>query len=216
MATVEGYGSSLDIDDDHVTIRFGRAGAAASGTKALRLPINEITGISLKDASALVNGNIRFAVTGDPNRYSDPETSRHIDPSMCVVHFRKKDRDAFEAVHADLLGRLAERDTRVLAHTPEGQRKKDGASTSAPLPVGDGEWWLSVGDYNSSMDEDFDPDEFRAQVARARQTRGSLHIDWDDDWPSEFVVTPDLDITLGWDGDDGQSSEERLNGTDVP
>lgn len=102
MTLIEGYGASLEYDDTQIVIHLGKAAGALAGTKSLRVPRAEIADIKFRDASMMVNGEIRFTVAGDPNGYSDPPTTKIVAPNAFVVHFRKKDRDAFTAAYADL------------------------------------------------------------------------------------------------------------------
>ena len=101
---VPGYGASLEFDDTTVAIIFGKMASSVTGTAALRIPYSGVEGVDFKDASLLVNGCIAFRVSGGPAHYAVPPTTRRIDPSMCRVHFRHKDRAEFAAAYERIRG----------------------------------------------------------------------------------------------------------------
>lgn len=92
MTTYRGYMVEADFDGTTLTMqgtnKAGRVALAGEdhGAGPVRLSREQITGVALKDASMLVNGNLR--VSAGAKTYQ--------------LHFRKKQAADFQALHAAL------------------------------------------------------------------------------------------------------------------
>ena len=104
MTTIEGYGASLEYDDAQIIIHLNKVSAKVTGTTGLRVPRADIAHIKFRDASMMINGEIRFTVTGDPNSYAMPAADKPVPHNAFLVHFRKKDGAAFRAAFEELAG----------------------------------------------------------------------------------------------------------------
>ena len=102
MTTIEGYGASLEYDDAQIIIHLNKVSAKVTGTTSLKVPRGDIAGIKFRDASMMINGEIRFTVAGDPNGYARPEADKPVAHNAFLVHFRKKDGDKFKAAYEEL------------------------------------------------------------------------------------------------------------------
>lgn len=90
-----GYGADISVDGEAVTIthseraqRFGKMPAT------VRVPLGDVLSVDFKAGNALANGHLTV-VTDDP----DGRLTR-------VVHFRRKDNEAFAAVRDAIVGAL--------------------------------------------------------------------------------------------------------------
>ncbi|BDZ40809.1 hypothetical protein GCM10025865_01080 [Paraoerskovia sediminicola] len=118
-----GYGADLELTDDAVVIHPGKIAARVVGTKRIAVPLADITDIDYRPARALVNGQIKVKTATNPksqamqdygNRGPIPpdgtkELSAYtrqgiITAESLVVHWRKKDQAAFEALHQAIEG----------------------------------------------------------------------------------------------------------------
>lgn len=90
-----GYGADISIDADAVTISHGeRAQKFGKMPASVRIPLADVRSVDFKAGNAIANGHLKL-VTDDP----DGAGTR-------VVHFRRKDNDAFAAVRDAITGAL--------------------------------------------------------------------------------------------------------------
>lgn len=97
-----GYGSSIVLEPDAVVILPGQAMQKLRHPAALRIPLAEITGVDFRNANPLVNGSLTVRTSGMPTDYAppspDPSRPTLATAASLVVHFRRRDRDAFVAM----------------------------------------------------------------------------------------------------------------------
>ena len=90
-----GYGADISIDSESVTISHSeRAQKFGKMPAGVRVPLGDVRDVELKGANALANGHLTV-VTDD----AEGKQTR-------VVHFRRKDNDAFAAVRDAIVGAL--------------------------------------------------------------------------------------------------------------
>lgn len=90
-----GYGADVTFDGEAVTITHSeRAQKFGKMPAAVRVPLIDVRSVDLKAGNALANGHLTV-VTDDP----EGKLTR-------VVHFRRKDNDAFAAVRDAIVGAL--------------------------------------------------------------------------------------------------------------
>lgn len=115
-----GYGSSIVLERDAVVILPGQAMQKMRHPAALRIPLAEITGVDFRNANPLVNGSLTVRTSGTPTDYAQtsPDSGRRMlaTAASLVVHFRRRDRDAFAAMRDAI----------------EAARHRSTPSTSAP------------------------------------------------------------------------------------
>ncbi|WP_125777182.1 DUF4429 domain-containing protein [Antribacter gilvus] len=101
-----GYGADLEYDGgEFVTIYPGKVSAKIAGADVIRVPVADVERVEFKPASALVNGQVRLHVRDASTErlwsYGDRQPNR-VNRESLVVTFRKRDREAFEALRAEL------------------------------------------------------------------------------------------------------------------
>ncbi|MFB7798947.1 DUF4429 domain-containing protein [Isoptericola sp. NPDC056134] len=116
-----GYGADLEFDGEHVIIYPGKMQARMVGTQRIAVPLADVIDVEYKPAKALTNGQIRFKVEAasdsqtmqdyggrGPIPTEDAAAARAyakqglVTSEALVVHWRKKDQDAFEALHQEI------------------------------------------------------------------------------------------------------------------
>lgn len=91
----KGYGADISIDSEVITITHSeRAQKFGKMPASVRVPMSDVRGIDFRAGNAIANGHLTV-VTDDP----EGKLTR-------VVHFRRKDNDAFAAVRDAIVGAL--------------------------------------------------------------------------------------------------------------
>jgi hypothetical protein len=105
----DGYGAGLSFDGERVTIRAGKVAARVQHTDRLVFPVADVGSVDFKAAGPMVNGHVRFrmrdtsAAVLQGYGVDQPNT---VNGQSFVVHFRRKDNDAFAALRDAIVGAL--------------------------------------------------------------------------------------------------------------
>lgn len=114
-----GYGADLEFDGQTVTIHLGKMAARTAGTDTIRFPASAVASVDYKAANMVVNGHVRFhlhdqsphmlmAYGGNPLPEGATTMSLSdagkgmVTPQSLVVHWRRKDNDAFAELHRQI------------------------------------------------------------------------------------------------------------------
>lgn len=81
-----GYGGTLTLDGEAVTITRSKMMQRGGYPPELRIPLTRISGVKFTNANPLVNGELTIVTDAEPN------------PLNLIVRYRRKDRDAFTAM----------------------------------------------------------------------------------------------------------------------
>jgi len=97
-----GYGADLELTQDALVIHAGKVVATVQGTQTVTIPLTDIERIEWKEAGRLVNGRMRVFVWDGVDLRSYGPQPNVISAQSLVVHWRRKDRAAFEALREQL------------------------------------------------------------------------------------------------------------------
>lgn len=102
---IDGYGASIEYDGITVRLKGGKTQAGIWRTGSVVIPVSDITDITYRSASALVNGSIRFRTARPANEYATPRedgAQTTVTENGLGIHWRKKDQAAFDRLRVAL------------------------------------------------------------------------------------------------------------------
>jgi len=113
---LDGYGSSIEFDGEHVTLIAGRVEArllwAAWNTDRFTFPLDDVLEIDYRHATALINGSLSFTTRHPAYAYANGGEFSIAPDDALVIKWRKKDQDGFGALYESLPVRRLEPESR--------------------------------------------------------------------------------------------------------
>lgn len=97
-----GYGADLELAGDALVIHAGKVAATIQASPTVTIPLTDIVHIEWKDAGILTNGHIHIIVADGADLSLYGPRPNAINPQSLVVHWRRRDRDAFTTLRRQL------------------------------------------------------------------------------------------------------------------